>query len=71
MAIGNEKTCRMMEGLDFIPLKQEDYDMIFREEDLKRPEFQRLIYLIQSDEFRREVEAVSTYDATGLGERIM
>lgn len=71
VAIGNEKTCRMMEGLDFIPLKQEDYDMIFREEDLSRPEFQRLVYLIQSEEFRREVEAVSTYDATGLGERIM
>ena len=45
--------------------------MIFREEDLSRPEFQRLVYLIQSEEFRREVEAVSTYDATGLGERIM
>ena len=71
VAVGNEKTCRMMEGLEFIPQKQEDYDIIFREEDLTRPEFQRLLYLIQSDEFRREVEAVSGYDASDLGKRIL
>ena len=71
VAIGNEKTAQMMEGIDFIPLKQEDYDIVFRESDLKKPEFQRLLYLIKSDEFRREVESVRSYDAAGLGERIM
>lgn len=71
VAIGDEKTSMMMDGIDFIPLKQEDYDIVFREEDLKRPEFQRLLYIIQSDEFKKEAATVSAYDITGLGERIM
>ena len=69
VAIGDEKTCHMMEGLDFIPQKQEDYDIVFRESDLSRPEFQRLLYLIQSQEFRKTVEAIPTCDAGELGKR--
>lgn len=71
VAIGDEKTSLVMDGIDFIPLKQEDYDIVFRESDLQRPEFQRLLYIIQSEEFRKEAETVSAYDITGLGERLM
>ena len=61
----------MADGIDFIPLKQESYDIVFRENDLDRDEFRKLLYIIQSDEFRKEVESVEGYDADRLGERIL
>ena len=71
VALGTEKFSRMVDGIDFIPLKQESYDIVFRENDLDRDEFRKLLYIIQSDEFRKEVESVEGYDAGGLGERIL
>ena len=34
VAIGNEKSARQMEGIQFLPLKQESYDIVFRKKDL-------------------------------------
>lgn len=70
-AIGNEKTSRQVEGIDFIPLKQESYDIVFRLEDLKKKEYQELVALIQSEEFKQEAQAVDGYDVTGIGERLL
>lgn len=70
-AIGNEKTSRQVEGIDFIPLKQESYDIVFRAEDLKRREYQALVELIRSEEFKREAQSVDGYDVTGIGERLL
>ena len=70
-ALGNEKTSRQVEGIDFIPLKQESYDIVFRVEDLKRKEYQKLIEIIQSEQFRKEAEAIDGYDVTGIGERLL
>lgn len=71
VALGTEKFSRMVEGIDFIPLKQESYDIVFRENDLDKEEFRKLLYIIQSEEFRKEAEAVEGYDTEGLGERIL
>ena len=71
VAIGNEKTSRQVEGIDFIPLKQENYDIVFRLEDLKKKEYQALVEIIQSKEFRKEEEAIEGYDVAGMGERLL
>lgn len=71
VAIGNEKTSHQVEGIDFIPLKQESYDIVFRADDLKRKEYQKLVEIIQSEQFKKEVEAIDGYDVTGIGERLM
>lgn len=71
VAIGNEKTSRQVSGIEFIPLKQESYDIVFREEDLKRPQYQKLVELIQSEQFRNEAEAIDGYDITDIGKRIL
>lgn len=71
VAIGNEKTSRQVEGIDFIPLKQENYDIVFRLEDLKKKEYQALVEIIQSKEFRKEAEAIEGYDVAGMGERLL
>ena len=71
VAIGNEKTSRQVDGIEFIPLKQESYDIVFRAEDLKRKEFQKLVELIQSEEFKQEAQAIDGYDVTDIGKRLL
>ena len=71
VAIGNEKTSRQVDGIEFIPLKQESYDIVFRAEDLKREEFQKLVELIQSEEFKQEAQAIDGYDVTDIGKRLL
>lgn len=71
VAIGNEKTSRQLSGIEFIPLKEESYDIVFREKDLKKPEYQRLIDIIRSEQFRMGAEAVDGYDVTNMGDRLL
>lgn len=56
-------------GLDFIPLAQEQYDLLlnFTEDDERLAE---IIDILQSDEFRCEVEGLGGYDLSGAGKII-
>ncbi len=53
-------------GLDFIPVAQEQYDLIlnFAADDARG---QYIIEILRSGEFRREVEALGGYDLEGAG----
>lgn len=70
VAIGNEKVARQMDGIQFIPLKQESYDIVFRKKDLKRKEFQDLLDIIRSEEFKKETEVMSGYDISEMGKQL-
>ena len=70
VAVGNEKVARQMDGIQFIPLKQESYDIVFRKKDLKRKEFQNLLNIIRSDEFKKEAEMMSGYDVSEMGKQL-
>ena len=70
VAIGNEKVARQILGIEFIPLKQESYDIVFRKKDLKRSEFQQLLNIIRSDEFKSEAEMMSGYDVSEMGKQL-
>ena len=71
VAMGNQKTADSFEGIDFIPLKQESYDIVFRKSDLEHSQFQDLLDCIRSEDFRKEAESISGYDASGIGDRLM
>jgi putative molybdopterin biosynthesis protein len=55
-------------GMDFVPLRNEQYDLVipraFYESDLLQP----LLTLIRSATFRQQVEALGGYDVTMMGE---
>ena len=70
VAIGNEKVARQIRGIEFIPLKLESYDIVFRKKDLKRSEFQQLLNIIRSDEFKSEAEMMSGYDVSEMGKQL-
>lgn len=71
VAIGNEKASRQVDGIDFIPLKQESYDIVFRVDDLRKKEYQALVEIIRSERFKKEAEAIEGYDVTGIGEQLL
>ena len=69
-AIGSEKAARQVNGLDFIPLQQERYEMVIQKEDLDRPLFRALLEIVQSPGFREELDGLGGYDTRETG-RIM
>lgn len=71
VALGNEKTSNQVDGIDFIPVKEESYDMVFRKADLEKKPYQKLVELIQSDRFRKEAVSIDGYNVTNIGKQLL
>ena len=67
VGIGNEKVASQIEGIDFIPLQEERYDLVIKESDLKYPIYKLIINTIQSEEFKKEIEGLGGYDLKDIG----
>jgi len=71
LALGTERISRQIDGIDFIPLQQERFDLVVKRELLGRPEGLQLLQILQSPSFRREIEAFSGNDYRDLGKIVM
>ena len=71
LAIGTERVSRQMEGLEFIPLLEERFDLVIRKEAMETEEMQKLLGILRSPAFRSEVAAFSGNDYRDLGKIIM
>lgn len=67
VGVGIEKVAQQVNGIDFIPLQKERYDLILRCEDINKPIFQTLLSLLSSQAFLKEVKGVGGYDLTDTG----
>lgn len=68
VGVGIEKVAQQVSEIDFIPLQKERYDLVIRKEDAHRPQFQALLSLLRSKDFRNEVEGIGGYDLSQTGE---
>lgn len=66
-AIGTERISRQMEGLDFIPLLEERYDLVLRRDALAEAPAETLLKILRTAEFRREIQRFSGNDYRDLG----
>ncbi|PTW02710.1 molybdopterin molybdochelatase [Halanaerobium saccharolyticum] len=66
-ALGIRAAAEVME-VDFLPLAEERYDLIFREEILEQPQIQALIELISQDQLKTEIEKLGGYQCRNTGE---
>ena len=58
-------------GLDFIPLREERYDLIMRPDFLNaHPMASRFLDAVVSQPFRREIEALGGYNLTEVGKKL-
>ena len=67
LAIGTERIARQIEGLDFIPLLQERFDLVVHRELLESTEGEELLEILRSDAFRKELRHFSGNDYRDLG----
>ncbi|UQZ90015.1 excisionase [Deltaproteobacteria bacterium Smac51] len=70
VAVGHRKAAEQVDGVDFIPLQKERYDLVIKKEDLGLPIIQALLEILRSDSFRCEFEAMGGYDLKTLGQML-
>lgn len=67
VGIGTEKAAKIVEGVDFIPMIQERYDLVM----IKKPEneawIQSVIDILRSSSFQSELSSIHGYDLSGTG----
>ena len=57
--------------LDFVPIEQEQYDLIMPTHILDQPNIRNVLDTIRSDNFRKRVAALGGYDPSKSGERFV
>ncbi len=67
VGLGTETVARQMEGIDFIPVQKERYDLIVPKEDAAKPYFQMLLSILRSRRFHSELACLGCYDLTNTG----
>jgi putative molybdopterin biosynthesis protein len=58
-------------GMDFIPLRSEQYDLVMPRESYESDLLQPLLTLIRSAAFQHQVEALGGYDVSTMGEVVV
>ena len=70
LAIGTERISRQMDGIDFIPLLEERYDLALKKERLDSSPVQKLLLVMNQPAFRRELSRFSGNDYRDSGKII-
>lgn len=67
VGIGNEKTALQVEGIEFVPMQKENYDLIIKKDDINKPIFQTVLEILNSKEFKLEIQGIGGYDISETG----
>ena len=70
LAIGTERISRQIEGLDFIPLLEERYDLIMRRETMETPAAEVILKILRSAAFKKEIRHLTGNDYRDMGKII-
>lgn len=70
LAIGTERISRQIEGIDFIPLMEERFDLVIKKEMLDSAPVQKLVEILNSPTFAQEIAHFSGNDYRDLGKII-
>ncbi len=70
LAVGTERISRQIEGLDFIPLLQERFDLAVHREFLETDVGETLLEILRSEAFKKEIRPFSGNDYRDLGKKV-
>jgi len=70
LAIGTERISRQIDGIDFIPLLEERVDLVLRKETLNTEVGKKLLEILNSPAFHKEIAHFSGNDYRDLGKII-
>jgi putative molybdopterin biosynthesis protein len=68
VGIGDLKASSQVEGVDFIPLQKECYDLVVKKENFEQPIVRAIMEILHSKEFRGEIRNMRGYDISGMGD---
>ncbi len=71
VGIGTKHTSNQISGIEFLPMQQEWYDLVFLAEHASTPSMKAILNYISSDDFRREVAQMKDYDNSQTGRIIL
>ncbi len=67
VAIGHANVLEQFPTLDFIPIQQENYDIVFKKSALKQQIYEVITQIIQSKTFKNQLSYLSGYDLSETG----
>lgn len=70
LAIGTERVAGQVDGITFIPLQKERYDLVLKKDILDTVEVRMMLEVLRSEAFRAEVSIFSGNDFRDLGKII-
>lgn len=70
VGLGNEKASLQVRGVEFVPLQKERYELVMKKEDMEKPQFKAVLEILQSKEFKTELQGLGDYDLTETGKII-
>jgi putative molybdopterin biosynthesis protein len=70
VGLGTEKAALQVDEVEFVPLSKERYDLVLYRNDLEKSNFQTLLSILNSAEFKEEVDGMGGYDTARMGEII-
>lgn len=66
-AIGSESGCKTAADVDFLPLTNECHDLVIRQSDSERQPYRKILDIVLSDAFKRDLESIGGYDTRQTG----
>ena len=70
VAFGEEMIARYFPGLDFVPVTTMHMYLAIPAESVKKPGFSALVEIVQSEDFKTEIQHLTGYDTADTGELI-
>ena len=67
VGLGNQKASMQVEGIEFVPLQPERYELVIKDEDMNKPAVQSLLNTLNSNSFREEIEGLGGYGLEEMG----
>ena len=71
IGIGSENGCQNIQGVEFIPLQTECYDLVIRLADADKPPYQAVLEIVASDTFKLDLQSIGGLDTSETGKLIM
>lgn len=68
--VGTEKAASIVQGVDFIPLAIERYDLVMLNHPENRSWIDAVLRILRSDDFKRELRSMAAYDLSRTGDVI-
>ncbi|MDR1909465.1 MAG: substrate-binding domain-containing protein, partial [Spirochaetaceae bacterium] len=66
-ALGSESGCKTVGDVDFIPLKDECHDLVIRLADAERQPYRKILDIVLSAAFRKDLESIGGYNTRQTG----